>query len=280
MSLEDLVGSPFEHLLELTFGERPPVPDQPASIAGPDGTRMSVANRARLDAPVPGVDRADRSDEGGLRRPVAERIAQSGQLALMEGCTTDVSLSQWFTPPAIALRMAQLLADGMTHPDGALILEPAAGSGSLVAAARLAIPRCTITAHEIDPSWVGHLRAFERTEVKEGDYLKAPAPCGEHRWYGGALLNTPFEKGQDAAFLEKAMAESHTVVALLRLVALTGVNRFRQVWSQVLNGPWSLEELRLFTRRPKFGDGGGAKSDFCVVRLRFNGRDSTNVGWW
>ena len=250
-------------------------------------------SRLYADDPTPAqlAELEELADEPAWRA----RRSASGQIALLDGCTTDVSLSQWFTPPTIALQMAELLAAGMTTPEHAMILEPAAGSGSLVAAARLVMPECSITAHELDPSWAKHLRAFGgRIEVVQGDYLTAPAPCGEHAWYGGALLNTPFEDGADAAFLSKAMDESHTVVALLRLVALTGVARHKEVWSRVeptpgrppdlvkrvRSGPWALEELRLFKRRPKFGEGKGAKSDFCVIRLRLNGRDSTNVGWW
>ncbi len=45
------------------------------------------------------------------------------------------------------------------------------------------------------------------------------------------------------------------------------------------DGPWAMEELRLLKRRPVFGGKTGGQYEYCVIRLRYEGRRETNVGW-
>lgn len=205
------------------------------------------------------------------------------------------ALSQWFTPPALAARMAgwclPVLGAGMR------ILEPSAGRGALIEGirARVRLDRkwrgstCAsiahITAHELDPRHVAYLRGLDdtRVDVVEGDYLAAPAPVER---YDLAVMNPPYESGNDGRFLEKAMNESDRVIALVRLVALAGQERYRRVWSRVGEGrEWVMPGLAILSARPDFGGADGAKADFAVVKLRraelgetYAAR--TAVEWW
>ncbi len=190
------------------------------------------------------------------------------------------NLSAWFTPPALARRMVAWCGDvgRLDH-----ILEPSAGRGSLVEAIRERSDAPYITAHELDPRSVAWLRnlAFPRVDVIEGDYLAAPVPIAR---YELAVMNPPYEDGQDGAFLEKAMDESDRVVALLRLVALAGQERYRRVWSRVGDGrEFTMAGLAILSARPDFGGEDGAKADFAVVKLtreQVYGGGRTAVEWW
>lgn len=214
-----------------------------------------------------------------------------------------VNLSAWFTPIPLAKRVVGWC--GLMR-NVRRVLEPSAGMGRLVIALREQTEAPHITAHELDPYWVDHLQNLVyappgfRTDdrgpyrrcaptdvpvpgltVVSGDYLVAPAP--EVR-YDLALMNPPYEGGQDGTFLEKAMAESDRVVAILRLVALAGQERDRRVWSKVGDGrEWVMPGLAILSARPDFGGTEGAKADFCVVKLvrreLFND-DRTVVEWW
>lgn len=190
------------------------------------------------------------------------------------------TLSAWFTPPALARRMVAWCGD-VGRLDR--ILEPSAGRGSLVEAIRERSDAPRITAHELDPRSVAWLRGldFPRVDVVEGDYLAAPAPAAR---YDLCVQNPPYENGQDGAFLEKAMNESERVVALVRLVALAGQERYRRVWSRVGEGrEFVMAGLAILSARPDFGGEDGAKADFAVVKLSRREVctvDRTAVEWW
>jgi methylase of polypeptide subunit release factors len=190
------------------------------------------------------------------------------------------NLSAWFTPGALARRMVAWCGDVRSFDR---VLEPSTGRGSLVEAIRERSDLPRITAHELDPRSVVWLRGldFPRVDVVEGDSLAAPAPAAR---YDLAVMNPPYEDGQDGLFLEKAMDESDRVVALVRLVALAGQERYRRVWSRVGEGrEWSMPGLAILSARPDFGGDDGAKADFAVVKLsRLPAYDSgrTAVEWW
>lgn len=213
------------------------------------------------------------------------------------------NLSQWFTPIDLAKRVVEWC--GLMR-NIHRVLEPSAGMGRLVMAIRDRGPTPHITAHELDPSWADHLRnlcypppGFRNDDrgpyracspsderppnlaVVEGDYLAAPPP--EVR-YDLCIQNPPYEGGLDGKFLEKAMAESDRVVAILRLVVLAGQERYRRVWSHVGEGrEWVMPGLAILSARPDFGGQDGAKADFCVVKLcrreLFNDA-TTSIEWW
>jgi predicted RNA methylase len=209
------------------------------------------------------------------------------------GPVYDPALSQWCTPPDLALRLVDWAA-GLAHaksrpPAKWRVLEPSAGSGSFV---NPMLERFgSVTAHEIDPAWAEHLRTrfparkCPGLRVVEGDYLAAPRPS---RIYDLAVLNPPYEDEGDWRFVEKAMDEAMRVLALVRLNFFCGRARFEHVWKQIgtdaAPGDWWLGGAVFFATRPKFsGADGGAKSDFVALYLT---RDEHEVGsryamdWW
>lgn len=189
------------------------------------------------------------------------------------------ALSQWWTPPELAARVAHLALDGTRFPS---VLEPAAGAGALIDAVLAARPLARVTALELDPAWARHLTvayAREPVRVIEADFLTTTlAPVDV------VCMNPPYENGLDGAFLERAMELAPRVVALLRLNALVGQERHERVWSRIGRG-WHLDVVAYLARRPVFLAAGaatdGAKSDFVAVRLTQGTRArKTRTEWW
>jgi hypothetical protein len=136
---------------------------------------------------------------------------------------------------------------------------------------------------EIDPRFAEQLRALyypttktdgRSGEVGCGDYLTLPEPT---ELYDTALMNPPYEDGLDGRFVEKAMAESRRVVALLRLDALGGKGRHGRVWARESFG---LAGLVVLVGRPDFGGPHGAMGDYCVIDLRRGWSGDTRMEWW
>lgn len=189
------------------------------------------------------------------------------------------NLSAWFTPAALAWRVIDWCGPMRSIRR---VLEPSAGSGRLLEPLLERRPGVSVVAHELAPNWAEHLRkTFPTVSVVEGDYLAAPAP--EVR-YDLAVMNPPYEGGFDGHFLAKAMDESDRVVAILRLVALSGQDRYRRVWSRVVEGrEWVMPGLAILSARPDFGGQDGAKADFCVVKLcrrELFDDARTSIEWW
>ena len=190
------------------------------------------------------------------------------------------ALSQWFTPPDIAARMARWAANV-----GGRVLEPSAGDGALVRAWRVARDvdpfdgaAYPIEAVELDP----FLAAAHGWEC--ADYLTRAAPPSR---YALGLANPPYEDGLDGLFLAKMMTECDRIIALVRLAALAGSGRHASVWSRIESHAdgWHMPGLAVFSSRPVF-DGpesasGSAKSDFVCVKLsRVSPPSETRVEWW
>lgn len=179
-------------------------------------------------------------------------------------------LSQWHTPQPVADRMAAWCA----RP-GMRLLEPCAGGGNLV---RAAISQGVfVTAVEIDPAWSELLRAdpaFSNVEVLTADFLRMES------WRLGqfdlVLMNSPYEDGQDALWIERALEFAPRVVALVPSRVLYGVSKHERLWSK-----HGLARLANLVRRPVFA-GGGGKFDLCVVDVRRDeaNRQTTEVEWW
>jgi predicted RNA methylase len=199
----------------------------------------------------------------------------------MEPALDRLALSQWHTPPALALRMAKWAGGAIRL---ARILEPSAGGGALIKAAiECGANPSAITAIELDPRWAKKLREIERLEVENRDYLVRPAR--DHR-YDLTLMNPPYEDGLDGRFLEKAMNESDRVIALIRTVALNGADRHARVWRRCADdGDFSVIGVAVLAQRPNFGGEHGAMADFVVVKLarrslRLAGHVNTGMEWW
>ncbi len=195
-----------------------------------------------------------------------------------------MDLSQWWTPVSIAERMVAWCGSIMPRT----ILEPSAGCGRLVDACNARWSGARVTAHELHgptaETLAARYRGDLRTTVLRGDYLEAPAP---RERFDLCVMNPPYEHGFDGRFLAKAMDESVRVVALVRLVALAGQARHREVWSRIDAGEWHIAGLAVFAARPEFDPGvavgerevTSAQADFCVVKLTRE-PTRTSVEWW
>lgn len=200
--------------------------------------------------------------------------------------------SAWYTPPEAAAEVAAFCGPPELW-NGARILEPSVGGGALLAA-MLNIGYATTWLHD-SPSWQVDAIDLDRracdalrdrllgVTVYCDDYLTRPAPAEP---YDLAVLNPPYEKGQDSAFVAKAMDESLRVVALVRLAMLESARSYERVWSRVESGEWRMPGLRVFSARPAFMPGGeesdGGKTAFALVKLsRISVPVPTNtiVGW-
>ena len=192
------------------------------------------------------------------------------QLSLMPDAAPayDASLAQWFTPPKLARRICQAFIT-----PGRKIIEPSAGSGSLIHAALHAGDGDEVVqAFDIDPRWVDHLRerfaCAPNFTAYHRNYLETGANIIRHRPPSTVLMNPPdaSREGIDVAdFMVKAMYDAGPlgdVVALLRLNCLTGVDRRENVWSRA-----DILNVAYLSRRPAYGDGGG-KQEWCVVRYK------------
>ena len=182
----------------------------------------------------------------------------------MDPAFDRLALSQWHTPPALALRMARWAGRGICQQR---IVEPSAGGGALVKAAiECGANPTAITAIEVDPRWSKRLVEIGSIgEVANRDYLTRPAR--DHR-YDLALMNPPYEGGADGKFLSKAMDESDRVIALIRTVALNGDDRHKLVWRRCANGAdFAVTGLAFLSKRPDFGGEHGAMADFVCVKM-------------
>lgn len=230
------------------------------------------------------------------------------QISLLpdEAPAYDEGLAQWFTPPALAERMARRFLSSAIRSTSrhnmAPVLEPTAGSGSLVRAA-LDVGR-DVYALDLDPRWVDYMdRRFEleacslherldpsrtsdspRVTTIRANFLELepdpslPAPI--------VFMNPPDNAKAGiflVDFLDKAAelaGPGGDVVALIRLNGLTSLERYERVWSRV-----ALRNVAHLVTRPKFsGAGGGGQQEWCVVRyglpLPEEGPATCWPEWW
>lgn len=185
------------------------------------------------------------------------------------------SLSQWYTPPELAQRIVNEFEDLFV---GRCVLEPSAGDGALVEP--LFGVASKVHAIELDPSQAAYIMSdctVDETAVTvtTGDFLKLPRFA---KRYDVALMNPPFENGQDVAFVMKALEWCGEVVSILRLKALAGVRRKAELWDRV-----ELARLCILSRRPAFSGQKGAMADFVVAHLRRPAHPIPSrpwVEWW
>ncbi len=111
-----------------------------------------------------------------------------------------VSVPQLFpTPPDLAARVVELAE----IPEGAAVLEPSAGTGSLIDAINMASG--TITAVEINHTLAEAIRArWNAVKVHCGDFL---ACNGELGTFDRVVMNPPFANGADIKHIEHARAK-------------------------------------------------------------------------
>jgi predicted RNA methylase len=212
--------------------------------------------------PLPGIDRL----------PAAWLEERAGR-----------KLSQWFTPDHLALKVAVW---GLAGSNASTILEPSAGGGALVRAARIARFSAKVYAYEIDPYWARRVGSEDPSVcILEADALTVTWPKVD-----AVIMNPPYENGHDGEFLERALEAAPRVVAILRLSALAGLQRHQGVWSRCESGgDFALTGLAICAARPSFLEAGGdptsGRTEFCAVRLERSRYHSscvpqTRVEWW
>lgn len=173
----------------------------------------------------------------------------------------DRELGQWHTPPKLAKRIVERFLCA-----GDFVLEPTAGGGALVGPALEA--GCYVRAMDIDERWTAAMRDRFGAEIRSGvlsvdreNYLEAPI-AGRPI----VLMNPPdaSKQGLDVVdFMSKALDDAGpmgSVVALVRLNALTGAARHSRVWSRA-----RLTAVCHLVSRPSFGPSGGMQ-EWVVVR--------------
>lgn len=124
------------------------------------------------------------------------------------------------TPEPLAARMV----DELQLFEGATVLEPSAGIGSLCEAVRDAEPSAKIQAVEIRPSLCEVLR-LKGFDVVEDDFTEIAKRANARNGWGRVIMNPPFEKGQDIDHVRAAYA---CLAPGGRLVALMSSGSFHR----------------------------------------------------
>lgn len=113
----------------------------------------------------------DAVGDGAPSSPPAKRFAAPSKSDPDRRTDRDLLLSQWWTPADLAEYLVKWA--GITLGDH--VLEPAAGTGAIVAA--LLAAGASVEAHEIDGHWIPQLKgrcSNSRLEVWHDDYLASP----------------------------------------------------------------------------------------------------------
>ena len=156
------------------------------------------------------------------------------------------ALDAYYTPDSLALRLVGLLP----IRSGNTVLEPHAGNGAFVKAARAT--GATVTACDINANAAGLAYANEN---RVGNFLTtswSPAPD----W---VLGNPPFRGAEDHIHHALHVTKQH-VVMLVRLGFLATQRRYSTLWRD--NRPRCVWVL---SARPSFTDGGTDASDYGWV---------------
>lgn len=185
----------------------------------------------------------------------------------------DPGLSQWYTPPVLAVRLVRwgLGFSPMGRDDVAL--EPSVGRGAIVEALLAeGIERVVgvdLDARNVTP-WGGHARVT----VHHADFMEWVPEGGER--FAHAFMNPPYERDADVQHIRRALDGSYAVTALVRS-ALLHVRR------AVILRPYVIAVAAL-TGRPKFTGAvdGSPLSDFVLLHLRARPRSRgvpVHFGW-
>jgi predicted RNA methylase len=205
------------------------------------------------------------------------------QLPGMESERRKPELSQWFTPPDLAERIAEwatsVLANGTQR-----VLEPSCGRGALVLP--LLRARCSVVGIDIDSANVNHLEQHRVLGVCTywcGDFLEfRPHSVSP---FDMVVMNPPFEDGAAEAHVLHALKFAPRVVAHVPLTTLEGKKRREGLWSEAY-----LKRVAICSSRPKYGAAGGATA-MCTIDVvrRPEGKVAMNgtvaacgveIEWW
>lgn len=200
------------------------------------------------------------------------------QLALIggEAPASHGVLDFWPTPDWLARRMVEWAA-----PDaGARIVEPSAGDGALVRAARAHMRTrgdAWIEAVDVNPARRSALIGAGADEVTIGDWPSVasalPRDADGGPPFDLCLANPPFS--EVAGHLRPMAEAARRAVVLLPLTALEGRERFDEAWSRI-----RLVRLAILVRRPRFGGEHSPATAYCVVEIAQGRTGAVGVEWW
>lgn len=171
------------------------------------------------------------------------------------------ALSQWFTPPWIARRLAQWAAAKRAKR----ILEPSCGSGALIQALIDQLIKPTrIVGVELDAAWHAHCaRTFANTRIVHADFLTWLPPLGVDL----TVMNPPFEQDLHVQFVRRALLFCPVIIGIFPQSMEFGVARDADLWSRA----YVTRRARL-PQRVKYG--GEFSASFDSVALEIHKRDS------
>lgn len=132
------------------------------------------------------------------------------------------SLSQWFTPPWLALRMARWVSRT------ARVLEPSCGGGALIdGLLRAGHAPELITGVDIDPAWTVHCSSlWPDVRVWTGYFESLPLPS-----FDVVVMNPPFEDNQHLRSVLRALELAPTVIGLFPASFEFSGARDRLLWA-------------------------------------------------
>lgn len=207
------------------------------------------------------------------------------QMELIEGTNRDVSLSQWFTPAALAERVVEWADIDTCYPAGhepraMRVLEPSAGNGALVRP--LVAAGAEVYAIELDNRYSRELHDAGAHAIWWDNFLefKPHEPDTASRAFDLCVMNPPYENGLDVAFILHALKFAPCVVGVFRSQILHGVERKEQLWKEVRP-----TRVAFCSRRPFKG----AETDYVVLELVERSRHSMSSAtgfaeltaeWW
>jgi methylase of polypeptide subunit release factors len=196
----------------------------------------------------------------------------------MESERRKPELSQWFTPPDLALRIVEwaleIDSDSVYVASTYRVLEPSAGRGALAIPLRERVRN--VVCVDLDPQNCEWLRR-NHFDVYEEDFLELEP----HPGYAFELvvMNPPFEGGQTERHIMHALKFAPRVVCHCPLTTLAGQARGENLWSKV-----HLHRLGICSSRPSYG-GKGGMTDMCTVDVTLRTSSTpvtleTEVSWW
>lgn len=187
---------------------------------------------------------------------------------------------RYYTPPSVARQCVAAIPWGIDEPD--LILEPSAGAGAFVCAARERWPFAHIDACEPDPDApVGEYES--EVTCLHRDYFEGSYGGGQRSGSGGPDMiigNPPYRRAEEHIIMALRVVRPGGVVAmLLRLGVLEGVARQERLWSE-----YPPESVHVLVRRPRFEGPGGAigrtdASAYAWIRWVRGGDGACRMGW-
>jgi len=189
-------------------------------------------------------------------------------------------LSQWFTPPQIAARIAEIAVGVRTG--GVHVLEPSCGDGALIRACLDTGRVARVQAYDIDPRMVGSSRerfaGYPEVAVAQADFLALEPPRAD-AIADVAVMNPTFEGGAVALHVMHALQFAPRVVCHCPLTTLEGKHRRESLWSRV-----NLHALHICSTRPKYGAASSGATAMCTIEVTLTCRREaacqTTVSWW